>query len=202
MNCEEAEKQYPNMVILFHSNSFYRAFNESAVVLNQLFGYKLCVYKNGRLCTGGPNLQKIVSGLFDHGYGYVIFEYGGNVIVSKGNPINLSYPLSYYVANSLLSNNNVSSKSQKSVSATSTSLGKMSPSADVVRLNSIVYVTDIDYGTIQRYVIVSDDKVNPATGLMSVNSAIGKTLLGCHVGDVVKIWLATGWYRVSIRYIN
>ena len=78
----------------------------------------------------------------------------------------------------------------------------MMPSASVVKLNSVVYVTDIDYGTIQRYVIVPDDKANPAMGLMSINSNISQSLIGRHVGDVVKIWLATGWYRVSIMYIN
>lgn len=204
MKYADAEKQYQDMVILVHNGYFYSAFNGSAVILNQLFGYKLYLTKSGKLSTGGPNLQKIENGLKNYGYGYVVLEFYGKVIVHPGNPICLSQPLSYYSSNSFLVNNNVLSKSnkQKTKATTSSSGKKMMPSASVVKLNSVVYVTDIDYGTIQRYVIVPDDKANPAMGLMSINSNIGQSLIGRHVGDVVKIWLATGWYRVSIMYIN
>lgn len=57
---------------------------------------------------------------------------------------------------------------------------------DVVRFGSCVTV-ETESGAALRYRIVGEDESDPRSGLLSYVSPLAEQLLGCHVGDVVKI---------------
>jgi transcription elongation factor GreA len=59
------------------------------------------------------------------------------------------------------------------------------PSGQVVALGSRVVLEDLDDGTREEYVLVSSVESNPAEGLLSNESPVGRAIAGHPAGDVV-----------------
>jgi len=60
---KELRKSHPDTVILYMQGNFYRAFNDDAVIISKLAGYKITKLKDGGLRIGFPanSLNKVVS---------------------------------------------------------------------------------------------------------------------------------------------
>ena len=67
-------------------------------------------------------------------------------------------------------------------------------SADVVRVGSLVQVTD-DKGKSMSYTIVGSTESNPSENKLSNESPVGKALVGRKKGDSVKVVLPSGKQR-------
>lgn len=67
-------------------------------------------------------------------------------------------------------------------------------SADVVRVGSLVQVTD-DKGKKLQYSIVGSTEANPSENKLSNESPVGKALVGRKQGDSVKVTLPSGKQR-------
>ena len=58
-------------------------------------------------------------------------------------------------------------------------------SGQVVTLGSHVTLEDVDDGEREEYVLVSSPESDPAEGRLSIDSPVGRAILGHHRGDVV-----------------
>ena len=73
--------------------------------------------------------------------------------------------------------------------------------ADEVGLNKMVEVYFMDDDESERYKIVTSIRSETTEGRISIESPLGKALLGHKVGDRVKVSLPQGGYEVEIRAI-
>jgi transcription elongation factor GreA len=68
-------------------------------------------------------------------------------------------------------------------------------SADVVRVGSVVHVTDAASGRELAYTIVGSTEADPGQNRLSNESPVGKSLLGRSKGDTVSVQLPSGKQR-------
>jgi transcription elongation factor GreA len=73
---------------------------------------------------------------------------------------------------------------------------------DIVGFGSTVEVEDAKAGRTTTYTIVSAPEAAPADGLLSIDSPVGKALLGTRVGDTVKIVTPRGDRSLKIKSIS
>ena len=73
--------------------------------------------------------------------------------------------------------------------------------ADEVGLNKMVEVYFVDEDESERYKVVTSIRSETTEGRISIESPLGKALLGHKVGDRVQVSLPQGGYEVEIRSI-
>ncbi|MGX7596020.1 transcription elongation factor GreA [Planococcus plakortidis] len=73
---------------------------------------------------------------------------------------------------------------------------------DVVRLGKTVTFMEIPDGEEEAYTIVGSAEADPLEGRISNDSPIAKSMLGCTVGDRVKVLTPGGEMEVKIVSIN
>lgn len=73
--------------------------------------------------------------------------------------------------------------------------------ADEVGLNKMVEVYFVDEDESESYKVVTSIRSETTEGRISIESPLGKALLGHKVGDRVKVSLPQGGYEVEIRSI-
>lgn len=73
--------------------------------------------------------------------------------------------------------------------------------ADEVGLNKMVEVYFVDEDESERYKVVTSIRSETTEGRISIESPLGKALLGHKVGDRVQVNLPQGGYEVEIRSI-
>lgn len=73
---------------------------------------------------------------------------------------------------------------------------------DVVTMDSRVELSDLETGEIETYTIVYPERVNIAMNRISVLAPIGTAILGCRVGDVVKVRTPAGRRRIRVEKIH
>ncbi len=73
---------------------------------------------------------------------------------------------------------------------------------DTIRIGATVAMQDIDSKEKSTYTLVGPDEANPSQGRISVQSPIGKALLGHKVGEQVAITLPRGGYTVKILNVS
>ena len=73
--------------------------------------------------------------------------------------------------------------------------------ADEVGLNKMVEVYFVDEDESERYKVVTSIRSETTEGRISIESPLGKVLLGHKVGDRVQVSLPQGGYEVEIRSI-
>lgn len=69
---------------------------------------------------------------------------------------------------------------------------------DAAALGSLVTLLDLDTGAEVRYELVVSDESDVSRGRISVNSPIGKGLLGCREGDERQIRIPSGLKRYEV----
>jgi regulator of nucleoside diphosphate kinase len=73
---------------------------------------------------------------------------------------------------------------------------------DVVTMDSMVELSDLETGEIDTYTIVYPECANIAMNRISVLAPIGTAILGCRVGDVVKVRTPAGRRRIRVEKIH
>ncbi len=73
---------------------------------------------------------------------------------------------------------------------------------DVVTMDSMVELSDLETGEIDTYTIVYPECANIAMNRISVLAPIGTAILGCRVGDVVKVRTPAGRRRIKVEEIH
>jgi transcription elongation factor GreA len=73
---------------------------------------------------------------------------------------------------------------------------------DIVSIGSKVKLQDLDSGEEENYTLVSEMEANYAEGKISVNSPIGKGLLGFKKNDVAEIKIPAGVLKYKIVDIS
>ena len=74
--------------------------------------------------------------------------------------------------------------------------------ADVVNLGSTVKVLDMAEKEEIEYSLVSTNEANPMLGRISDRSPIGSAMIGCKVGDVIKVDTPAGVLKFKILGIE
>ena len=74
--------------------------------------------------------------------------------------------------------------------------------ADEVGLNKMVEVYFVDEDESERYKVVTSIRSETTEGRISIESPLGKALLGHKVGDLVHVALPQGGYDLEIRAIE
>jgi transcription elongation factor GreA len=75
-------------------------------------------------------------------------------------------------------------------------------STDIVGFGSKVEVEDATSGKQQTYELVSPSEAAPAEGKLSMDSPVGKALVGASVGDVVKLQTPRGVRELKVTSIG
>ena len=73
---------------------------------------------------------------------------------------------------------------------------------DTVGFGSKVEVEDAESGKRTTYTLVSAPEANPAEGKLSIDSPVGKALVGAHVGDERALETPRGTRRLKIASIG
>ena len=73
---------------------------------------------------------------------------------------------------------------------------------DVVTMNSTVEILDLRSGETETYTLVYPERANIAANRISVLAPIGTAILGCRVGDMVKVVTPSGVRRVRVEEIH
>lgn len=73
---------------------------------------------------------------------------------------------------------------------------------DKVVFGSLVTLENLDTSTISTYRVVSGFESNPKEGFISVNSPLGKELVGCLEGDVIDLRTPSGSVEYEIIEIS
>ena len=68
------EENYPGYCILRKEGFFYTGRNDTALLLNDILGYKLYEDAGGNTCTGGPDIDKIETTLTRNNISYIVIE--------------------------------------------------------------------------------------------------------------------------------
>lgn len=72
----------------------------------------------------------------------------------------------------------------------------------VVHIGSRVKVKDLGEQVIEEYVVVGSAEADPVHGRISMESPVGKALLGARVGDVVAVTVPAGQIRLEVLAIE
>ena len=75
-------------------------------------------------------------------------------------------------------------------------------STDIVGFGSKVEVEDAKSGKQQTYELVSPSEAAPAEGKLSMDSPVGKALVGASVGDIVKLTTPRGVRELKVTSIG
>jgi regulator of nucleoside diphosphate kinase len=73
---------------------------------------------------------------------------------------------------------------------------------DVVTMNSTVELRDLDTGEVETCTIVYPERADDALDRISVLAPIGTAILGCRIGDVVRVRVPSGRRRIRIEEIH
>lgn len=73
---------------------------------------------------------------------------------------------------------------------------------DVVTMNSTVEIRDLRSGQTETYTLVYPDRADIGTHRISVLAPIGTAILGCRVGDVVRVKTPSGVRRIRVEEIQ
>jgi transcription elongation factor GreA len=74
--------------------------------------------------------------------------------------------------------------------------------SDRVYIGATVKVLDMEYKEEETYTMVSSAESNPGSGALSVESPVGKALLGHREGDIVEINVPRGTIKYEIKSIT
>lgn len=72
---------------------------------------------------------------------------------------------------------------------------------DVVAMNSTVGLRDMDTGEVEVYTLVYPERTDVTRNRISVLSPVGTAILGCRVGDVVRVSAPSGQRRLRVEAI-
>ncbi len=73
---------------------------------------------------------------------------------------------------------------------------------DVVTMNSTVEIRDLKSGEAQTYTLVYPERADINADRISVLAPIGTAILGCRVGDVVRVKTPLGVRRIRVEEIH
>lgn len=73
---------------------------------------------------------------------------------------------------------------------------------DVVTMNSTVEIRDLKSGETETYTLVYPERADIDANRISVLAPIGTAILGCRVGDVVKVRTPSGVRRVRVQEVH
>lgn len=73
---------------------------------------------------------------------------------------------------------------------------------DVVTMNSTVEIRDLKSGETNVYTLVYPDRADIDANRISVLAPIGTAILGCRVGDVVKVATPAGMRRIRVEEVH
>jgi len=73
---------------------------------------------------------------------------------------------------------------------------------DVVTMNSTVEIRDLNSGETETYTLVYPERAAIDANRLSVLAPIGTAILGCRVGDVVKVKTPSGVRRIRVEEIH
>ncbi len=73
---------------------------------------------------------------------------------------------------------------------------------DVVTMNSTVELRDLQSGEMETYTLVYPERADIQANRISVLAPIGTAILGCRVGDIVKVKTPSGVRRVRVEEIH
>ncbi len=73
---------------------------------------------------------------------------------------------------------------------------------NIVTMNSTMELRDLESGETETYTLVYPERANVAANWISVLAPIGIAILGCRVGDVVKVRTPSGVRRVRVEDIH
>lgn len=86
--------------------------------------------------------------------------------------------------------------------ATSEVIDTTKLSSDKVLFGATVSLLDLQRGEVKRYRIVGEDEVDLKDGKISLNSPVGRALIGNKVGDIVTIKAPAGEREYEIQSIS
>jgi len=72
---------------------------------------------------------------------------------------------------------------------------------DVVTMNSTVELRDLDTGEIEIYTLVYPERADATQNRISVLAPVGTAILGCRVGDVVRVSVPSGQRQLRLEKI-
>lgn len=81
-------------------------------------------------------------------------------------------------------------------------LDQQTISTDAVYIGAKLKIMDMDSKEEISYTLVAEDEADYATGKISVNSPVGKSLLGAKKGDIVNIKIPAGILKYKILDIS
>ena len=73
---------------------------------------------------------------------------------------------------------------------------------DVVTMNSTVEIRDLKSGETETYTLVYPERADINANRISVLAPIGTAILGCRVGDVVRVKTPSGARRIRVEEIH
>ena len=73
---------------------------------------------------------------------------------------------------------------------------------DVVTMNSTVEIRDLKSGETETYTLVYPERADINADRISVLDPIGTAILGCRVGDVVRVKTPSGVRRIRVEEIH
>jgi regulator of nucleoside diphosphate kinase len=73
---------------------------------------------------------------------------------------------------------------------------------DVVTMNSTVEIRDLKSGETETYTLVYPERADINANRISVLASIGTAILGCRVGDVVRVKTPSGIRRIRVEEIH
>lgn len=72
---------------------------------------------------------------------------------------------------------------------------------DVVTMNSTVEIRDLKSGETETYTLVYPERADINANRISILAPIGTAILGCRVGDVVRVKTPSGSRRIRVEEI-
>ncbi|HQI28251.1 MAG TPA: nucleoside diphosphate kinase regulator [Sedimentisphaerales bacterium] len=73
---------------------------------------------------------------------------------------------------------------------------------DVVTMNSTVEIRDLKSGETETYTLVYPERADINANCISILAPIGTAILGCRVGDVVRVKTPSGVRRIRVEEIH
>ena len=73
---------------------------------------------------------------------------------------------------------------------------------DVVTMNSTVEIRDLKSGETETYTLVYPERADINANRISILAPIGTAILGCRVGDVVRVKTPSGARRIRVEEIH
>jgi len=177
-------------VIVVKNKYYYTAYNASAIILSNVMGYKLGQY-DGRMYSGGPNIEKIEYELQNHDYSYIVVEYGKIVVQYNGKKSFDTVKENLRERETILFKNKAKNNTRKVGAGETISLFNIeSEEVETYELyepkETVKYLSagGAYYGARTKVVSVSEFGVDEnGTIRISINSPLGKELLEKSVGE-------------------